>query len=256
MSKLNLTTPLVFFDLETTGINIGTDRIVELTYLKVEPNGIETTKTIRINPQMHIPEEASQVHGIYDDDVKNCPTFANIAQSFAQELRGCDLAGYNSNKFDIPILAEEFIRANVDIDLKKSQSIDVMAIFYKMEQRTLSAAYKFYCNKDLKNAHSSEADTMATYDVLLSQLERYPSLGNSVKALAEFSTQNNNADFAGRIVYDDNRKEVFNFGKHKGRLVSDVFKSEPSYYTWMMQGDFPLYTKKVITEIKFREKFS
>ncbi|MDR3326966.1 MAG: 3'-5' exonuclease [Prevotellaceae bacterium] len=252
MSKLNLTNPLVFFDLETTGVNTATDRIVELTYLKVEPNGIETSKTMKINPQMHIPEEASKVHGIYDDDVKDCPVFADIAPAFAQELRGCDIAGFNSNKFDIPLLADEFIRANVDIDLKKSRFVDVMVIFYKMEQRTLSAAYKFYCNKDLENAHSSEADTMATYNILLSQLERYPSLGSSVEALSEFSTQTNNVDFAGRVVYDDNKREIFNFGKHKGRLVSDVFKFEPSYYTWIMQGDFSLYTKKVLTEIRFR----
>jgi len=238
--KLNLKNPVVFFDLETTGANIGTDRIVELTYLKVEPNGTETAKTIRINPEMHISEEASGVHGIYDEDVKNCPTFKEIARSFVKEIEGCDLAGYNSSKFDIPLLAEEFLRVDVDIDLKKHKVIDSMVIFYKMEQRTLSAAYQFYCGKNLENAHSSEADTRATYEILLSQIEKYDELENSVDFLAKFSEQNPNVDYAGRIIYDEKGREIFNFGRYKGMAVSDVFRRDPSYYAWMMQGDFPL----------------
>jgi len=253
--KLNLKRPIVFFDLETTGMNVGTDRIVELTYLKVEPNGMETAKTIRINPEMPIPEFASKIHGIYDKDVKNCPTFVEIAKNIAKDIEGCDLAGYNSSKFDIPLLAEEFLRVNVDIDLKKHKFIDSMVIFYKMEQRTLSAAYQFYCGKELENAHSSEADTRATYEILLAQLEKYEELENSVDFLAKFSEQNPNVDYAGRIIYDDKGVEIFNFGRYKGSVVADVFRRAPSYYAWMMQGDFPLYTKKVITNIKLREKF-
>jgi len=254
--KLNLKKPIIFFDLETTGINVGSDRIVELTYLKIEPNGAETVKTIRINPEMHISEEASEIHGIYDDDVKNCPTFGEVAKNLVKEIEGCDLAGYNSSKFDIPLLAEEFLRVNVDIDLKKHKFVDSMMIFYKMEQRTLSAAYKFYCNKELENAHSSEADTRATYEILLAQLEKYDELENSVDFLAKFSEQNQNVDYMGRIIYDEKGREIFNFGRYKGMVVEDVFKKDPSYYSWMMQGDFPLYTKKVITNIKLREKFN
>jgi DNA polymerase-3 subunit epsilon len=253
--KLQLKNPIVFFDLETTGVDIGADRIVELTYLKIEPNGSETVKTIRVNPEMHIPEQASKVHGIYDEDVKDCPVFGEIAKNLAREIEGCDLAGYNSSKFDIPLLAEEFLRVNVDIDLKKHKFVDAMLIFHKMEQRTLSAAYKFYCNKDLENAHSSEADTRATYEILLAQLEKYPNLENSVDFLSQFSEQNKNVDYAGRIVLDEKGREVFNFGKYKGMAVEEVFKKDHSYYSWMMQSNFPLYTKKVITSIKLREKF-
>ena len=251
--KLNLKKPIVFFDLETTGINVGTDRIVELTYLKVEPNGTETQKTIRINPEMPISEKASQFHGIYDEDVKDCPTFGEIAKNLAKDIEGCDLAGYNSSKFDIPLLAEEFLRVDVDIDLKKHQFIDSMVIFYKMEQRTLSAAYKFYCDKDLENAHSSEADTRATYEILLAQLEKYDELENSVDFLAKFSEQNQNVDYMGRVIYNEKEVEIFNFGRYKGCVVADVFRKDPSYYAWMMQGDFPLYTKKVITNIRLRK---
>ena len=253
--KLNLKKPIVFFDLETTGMNVGTDRIVELTYLKVEPNGTETIKTIRINPEMPISEEASKVHGIYYEDVKDCPTFGEVAKNFAKDIEGCDLAGYNSSKFDIPLLAEEFLRVDVDIDLKKHNFIDSMVIFYKMEQRTLSAAYKFYCDKELENAHSSEADTRATYEILLAQLEKYNELENSVDFLAKFSEQNQNVDYMGRIIYNEKGVEIFNFGRYKGMIVADVFRRDPSYYAWMMQGDFPRYTKKVITNIKLRGKF-
>lgn len=250
--KLNLKNPIVFFDLETTGINVSSDRIVEITYLKVEPNGNKTSKTLRINPQMHIPEQASAVHGIYDQDVADCPAFRQVAASIAKDIEGCDLAGYNSINFDIPLLVEEFLRADVDIDLKKRKFVDVMVIFYKQEPRNLSAAYKFYCGKDLSNAHSSEADTMATLEILEAQLCRYGDLENTVDFLSEYSSHNKNVDYAGRIIYDDKKREIFNFGKYKGMLVVDVFQRDPSYYQWMMNGDFPLYTKKVITRLKLQ----
>lgn len=251
--QLNLKNPLVFFDLETTGINIVRDRIVEISYVKVYPNGKEESKTRRINPEMHIPEESTAIHGITDEDVKDCPTFKAIAKSLAAQIEGCDLAGYNSNRFDIPLLAEEFLRADVDIDLNKRKFVDVQTIFHKMEQRTLSAAYKFYCNKNLENAHTAAADTMATYEILQAQLDRYPELKNDINFLSEYSCFTNNVDFAGRIVYNDKKQEIFNFGKYKGKLVSEVFRTDPSYYSWMMQGDFPLNTKKVLTTIKLRD---
>ena len=252
--KLNLKNPIVFFDLETTGTNINTDRIVEICYLKVYPNGNEEAKTLRINPEMHIPEASSAIHGIYDADVVDCPTFKEVAKNIARDIEGCDLAGFNSNRFDIPVLAEEFLRAGVDIDMTKRKFVDVQVIFHKMEQRTLSAAYKFYCDKDLEDAHSAEADTLATYEVLMAQLERYPDLENDIDKLAEFSTRGEAADYAGRILFNEKGEEVFGFGKYKGRPVAEVFRAEPSYYAWMMNGDFPLYTKKVITEIRMREK--
>ena len=230
------------------------DRIVEVSMVKVMPDGREEVKTRRINPEMPIPPQATAVHGISDDDVKDCPTFKEIAKSLAAWIEGADLAGYNSNKFDIPVLAEEFLRAGVDVNLKKRKLVDVQNIFHKMEQRTLVAAYKFYCGKELVDAHSAEADTMATYEVLKAQLDRYPDdLQNDVEFLSEFSQRDNSVDFAGRIVYDDKGVECFGFGKHKGRPVADVFRDEPSYYSWMMNGDFPAYTKKVITEIRLRE---
>lgn len=250
--QLNLKNPLVFFDLETTGIDIVRDRIVEISYIKVYPNGKEETKTQRINPGMPIPPASTAIHGITDDDVKNCPHFKEIAKTLAAQIEGCDLAGYNSNRFDIPMLAEEFLRADVNVDLTKRKFIDVQTIFHKMEQRTLSAAYKFYCNKSLENAHTASADTMATYEVLKAQLDRYPELENDVAFLSKFSSFNNNVDFAGRMVYNDKGQEVFNFGKHKGQLVTEVFASDPNYYAWMMNGDFPLNTKQKLTEIKLR----
>lgn len=248
--KLNLTKPIIFFDLETTGIDIVNDRIVEISVLKVSPNGDEESKTRRINPGMPIPAAASAVHGIYDKDVENEHSFKDIAKSLAKFFEGSDIAGYNSNKFDIPMLAEEFLRAGVDIDLKRSSSVDVQTIFHKMEQRTLSAAYKFYCNEILEGAHSAEADTNATYQILMAQLDRYKELENSVEFLSEYTSRDANVDFAGRIIYDKDGVEVFSFGKHKGKSVAEVFKSEPSYYSWMMNGDFPQYTKKVITAIR------
>lgn len=250
--QLNLKNPLVFFDLETTGIDIVKDRIIEISYVKVFPNGKEESKTMRINPGMPIPPASTAIHGITDDDVKDCPLFKNVAKQLAAQIEGCDLAGYNSNRFDIPLLAEEFLRAGVDIDLTRRKFIDVQTIFYKMEQRTLAAAYKFYCQKSLENAHTAAADTMATYEVLKAQLDRYPELKNDVTFLSEFSSFTNNVDFAGRMVYNEKNQEVFNFGKYKGLLVEEVLKQEPAYYSWMMNGDFPLNTKQKLTEIKLR----
>ena len=251
--KLNLKNPLVFFDLETTGTNINSDRIVEICYLKVYPNGNEETKTMRINPEMHIPEQASAVHGIYDKDVADCPTFKDVARRIAADIEGCDLAGFNSNRFDIPVLAEEFLRAGVDVDLMKHKFVDVQVIYHKLEQRTLSAAYNFYCEKNLEDAHTAEADTRATYEVLKAQLDKYPDvLENDIKFLSEYSSFTKNVDFAGRIVYDDNGVEVFNFGKYKGISVVEVLRRDPGYYSWKLNGDFTLNTKNVLTKIRLR----
>ncbi|MBO4813368.1 MAG: 3'-5' exonuclease [Muribaculaceae bacterium] len=252
--ELNLKNPIIFFDLETTGVDIMRDRIVELSLIKVYPNGAEEVKSRRLNPERHIPEEATAVHGITDADVKDAPTFKQVAKDLARIFEGCDVAGFNSNRFDIPLLEEEFLRAGVDFDFSKRRFIDVQTIFHKMEQRTLIAAYKFYCGKNLEDAHSAEADTRATYEVLKAQLDRYPNLENDVAFLSEFSSHNKNVDLAGRMIYNDDKVEVFNFGKHKGRPVEEVLKKEPSYYGWMMQGDFPLNTKKMLTRIKLRMK--
>ncbi len=252
--KLNLKRPIIFFDLETTGVDTSKDRIVELSMIKIMPDGEKIIKTRRINPQMPIPESSTAIHGISDEDVKDCPTFTQIAKSLEQFIAGCDFGGFNSNRFDLPVLVEEFLRAGVDVDLKRRKFIDVQNIFHKLEQRTLVAAYKLYCGKDLTDAHSAEADTMATYEVLLAQIERYEELNNDVDFLADFSTRVETADYAGRIIYNDKGEECFSFGKHRGKVVSEVFEKEPSYYAWMMEGDFPLYTKKVITEIRLRKK--
>ena len=252
--QIKLFNPLVFFDLETTGINISKDRIVEISFLKIYPNGKEESKTRRINPEIPIPPEATAIHGITDEDIKNCPRFKEIAKSLASHIEGCDLAGFNSNRFDIPLLAEEFLRAGVDIELNKRKFVDVQTIYHKMEQRTLSAAYKFYCNKELDQAHSAEIDTRATYEVLQAQLDRYPELKNDIKSLSEFSSFNNNVDFAGRMIYNEKGEEVINFGKYKGRLVTDVLSFDPGYYSWIMDGDFTLNTKKMLTEIRLRTK--
>lgn len=251
--KLNLKNPLVFFDLETTGTNINSDRIVEICYLKVYPNGNEEVKTLRINPEMPIPAESSAIHGIYDADVADCPTFKAVARNIANDIEGCDLAGFNSNRFDIPVLAEEFLRAGVEIDMSRRKFVDVQVIFHKMEQRTLSAAYKFYCDKSLEDAHTAEADTRATYEVLKSQLDRYADLKNDVAFLADYSCFSKNVDFAGRMVYNEAGAEVFNFGKYKGMAVSDVLKRDPGYYSWMLNSDFTLNTKAMLTKIRLRE---
>ncbi|MFV0418845.1 MAG: exonuclease domain-containing protein [Dysgonomonas sp.] len=252
--ELNLKNPLVFFDLETTGTDTVKDRIVEIAYLKVFPNGKKEVKTRRINPEMPIPPGATAIHGISDDDVKDSPTFKKIAKSLADQIEGCDLAGFNSSRFDIPLLAEEFLRAGVDIDFSRRKMIDVQIIFHKKEERTLKAAYKFYCDEELVDAHSAEADTLATYEVLKAQLDKYDDLENDIEKLAnEFSFFNNNVDLAGRIIKDENGVEIFNFGKHKGKSVAEVLKKEPSFYAWMMDADFPLNTKQVLTKIKLRE---
>lgn len=251
--KLNLKRPIIFFDLETTGLDIAKDRIVELCYIRVEPNGNEEARSMRINPEMHIPEVASSVHGITDDDVKDCPTFADVAPQLAATFEGCDLAGFNSNRFDLPLLDEEFMKAGVNIDLSHVQAIDVQNIYHKLEKRTLAAAYKFYCGRDLENAHSALADTQATYEVLQAQLDHYPNdLQNDVDFLAEFSRMNRNIDFAGRFVYDESGKELINFGKYKGKAIKDVLSRDPGYYSWIMQGDFTLNTKQVLTKLRLK----
>jgi DNA polymerase-3 subunit epsilon len=262
---LHLTRPLAFFDLETTGIRVATDRIVEICIHKVNVDGSTKTKTLRINPTIPIPAEVTKIHGISDEDVKDAPTFAQAASELAHFLENCDLAGFNSNHFDIPLLVEEFLRADVEFDVKNRRFIDIQNIFHKMEPRNLIAAYKFYCDRELVNAHSAEADTVATYEILKAQLDRYkdtvykdregkvstPVL-NDVKALSEFTYVTKSVDLIGHIVYNNKMEEVFNFGKHKEKRVADVFKMEPSYYDWMMKGEFPLSTKKVITAIKLR----
>ena len=253
--ELNLKKPIIFFDLETTGVNISHDRIIELSYIKVYPNGTEEEKSMRINPEMSIPAESTAIHHITDEDVADKPTFKQIAKELAKVFEGCDIAGYNSNRFDIPLLMEEFLRAGINIELSRQKFVDVQTIFHKMEQRTLSAAYKFYCNGDLENAHSANADTRATYEVLKAQLDRYPNLKNDVEGLSNFSSFNKNVDLMGRIVYNEQGVEVFNFGKYKGVSVKEVFeRRDPSYYAWMMNGDFALDTKRVITKIKLANK--
>ncbi len=263
--QLNLNRPLAFLDLETTGIKVATDRIVEICILKVNPDNSTKLKTHRINPEIPIPSEVIAIHGITDEDVKDCPVFRELAHEFVQFLENCDLAGFNSNHFDIPLLVEEFLRAGIDFDLKGRRFIDIQNIFHKMEPRNLAAAYKFYCNRELVQAHSAEADTIATYEILMAQLDRYKGVSfrekkgkvikpvvNDVRALSEFSYSTRAVDLIGHIVYDDRNQEVFNFGKHKGKSVVQVFKDEPSYYDWIMKSEFPLSTKKVVTSIKLR----
>ena len=253
--NLQLKRPIIFFDLETTGVDTSKDRIVEISMVKVGVDGSKQVKTRRINPEMPIPAEATAVHGITDEDVREEPTFRQIAKSLAQFIEGCDFGGFNSNRFDLPVLVEEFMRAGVEVDFKRRKFVDVQNIFHKKEERTLVAAYRFYCGKELGDAaHGAEADTLATYEVLLGQLERYDDLKNDVDFLAEYSSRGETADFAGRIAYNEKREEVFTFGKYKGQVVAEVFKSEPSYYDWMMKGDFPQYTKKIITEIMLRNR--
>ena len=250
--NLNLKKPIIFFDLETTGTDISKDRIVEICYIKIFPDGRELEYTRRINPGMHIPETASAVHGIYDDDVKDCPLFKEVAKEIANEFEGSDVAGFNSNRFDLPLLAEEFLRAQVDIDLSRLAAIDVQVLYHKREPRTLTAAYKFYCGKELEDAHSALADTRATYEVLKAQLDHYTDMENDMDKLSKESSFTNNVDFAGRIVYDESGREVFNFGKYKGMPVDAVLDRDPGYYGWMMNGDFTLNTKQVLTRIKLR----
>lgn len=264
---INLHKPLAFFDLETTGINIGIDRIIEISIVKVNIDNSTTILTKRINPEMPIPAASSKIHGIYDKDVADCPSFKTLAPQLAAFIDNCDLAGFNSNKFDVPMLVEEFLRADIDFDLKNRRLVDVQNIFHLMEPRNLSAAYKFYCNKTLHNAHSAEADTLATYEIFKAQLARYENtelvddkgktfkpIVNDIQQLSNLTARTKNVDLAGRIVYNDKGEEVFNFGKHKDKPVKEVFSKEPSYYNWMMQGDFPLYTKRVITQLRLNMK--
>ena len=248
---LQLTKPLAFIDLETTGVNLAIDRIIEIAIVKVLPDGKRSVKRKLINPGMPIPKQSSDVHGITDEMIKDAPAFKEVAHELKQMLDGCDIAGYNSNRFDIPMLIEEFLRAEVDFDMKGRKLIDVQNIFHKMEQRTLSAAYKFYCNKVLDGAHSAEVDASATHEILIAQLQRYPDLGTSIESVLKLIGEEPIVDFARRFIME-NGVEIFNFGKYKGRSVAEVLKTEPQYYDWMMKGDFPQYTKQKLTEIRTR----
>lgn len=249
---LQLTRPICFFDLETTGVNVTNDRIIEICVHKVQPDGKEETHTWLVNPTIPIPDGASAIHGIYDADVADRPTFATLAAEVYNLIQDSDLAGYNSNKFDIPLLAEEFLRAGIEFDMSKRRAIDVQNIFHRMEQRTLTAAYKFYCGKSLDDAHSAEADVLATYEVLKSQLDRYEELENDMSFLAEFSNRQKVADFAGFIAYNGKGQEIFTFGKYRGQTVESVLQENPGYYGWIQNADFPLYTKQVLTKIRLK----
>lgn len=251
--ELKLTKPICFFDLETTGINVAKDRIVEIAILKIFPNGNKESHTWRVNPEMPIPPETSEIHGITNEMVANEPTFKELASKVYGLIKDSDLGGFNSNRFDIPLLAEELLRAEIDFDLKKSLAVDVQTIFHKMEKRTLEAAYKFYCDKDLINAHSAAADTEATYEVLKAQLERYPDLENNMASLAVFSSHKDRADFAGYINFNEDGEEVFAFGKYRGKLVTEILETDSGYYGWLINADFPLYTKKVLTGIRLKK---
>lgn len=253
MRKLKLTKPICFFDLETTGINVSKDRIVEIAILKVYPSGEKESRTWLVNPEMPIPPETTAIHGITNEDVEDKPTFKELAPQVVQMIEGSDVAGFNSNRFDIPLLAEELLRVGQDLDLKKCRPIDVQVIFHKMEPRNLSAAYKFYCDKDLVNAHSAEADTLATYEILKAQIAKYEELENSIDFLSEYSQHFENADFAGFIGYDDEGHEIFKFGKYKGKKVEDILEKDKGYFGWLQNADFPLYTKKVLTAIQLRK---
>ena len=250
--NLSLTKPIVFFDLETTGINIAKDKVVEISILKVFPNGNKESKTWLVNPEMAIPNESSEIHGITDEKVANEPTFKELAPSINEMIADSDLAGFNSNRFDIPLLAEELMRAGIDFDMNNRKAVDVQTIFHKKEQRTLSAGYQFYCGKELVGAHGAEADTNATYEILLAQVDKYDDLENTIDSLSAYSTHGKRADFAGFILFNDKDEEIFSFGKYKGRTVETVFKENPGYNAWMQNADFPLYTKKVLREIKER----
>jgi len=249
---LKLHKPICFFDLETTGINVGKDRIVEISILKVFPNGNKESKTLRINPGIPISREATAVHGISNEDVANEPSFREIAPQIWEMLKDSDIAGYNSNRFDVPLLAEEFLRNDFDFDLDKHRLVDVQVIFFKKEPRDLSSALKFYCDKTLENAHSAAADVEATYEIFKAQVERYDDLENDIKFLSEYSSQRKSADLAGMIGINEQGKEVFNFGKYKGQIVTEVLEKDQGYFGWIQNADFPLYTKKVLTKIRLK----
>lgn len=252
--ELNLKRPIIFFDLETTGVNITTDRIVEISYVRIAPGQDPDVRTFRVNPGIPIPPQATAVHHITDMDVKDAPAFKEIAKTIAAVFKGCDIAGFNSNRFDIPMLDQEMQRANVDFDIATSKFIDIQTIYHKKEPRNLSAAYRFYCGRELVGAHGAQADTMATYEILKAQLDMYPDLPNDIEQLAAFSSQGRNVDLMGRLVYDDNNREIINFGKYKGQVAQDVLKRDPGYYGWIMQGDFAKNTKDAFTRIKLRNK--
>lgn len=251
--ELQLNKPICFFDIESTGLSVVNDRVVEISILKVFPNGNKESRTWLVNPEKPIPAEVTAIHGIDDAKVANEPTFKELSHAIYDMIKDADLAGYNSNKFDIPMLAEELLRAEVEFDFTKKRSVDVQNIFHKKEQRTLSAALKFYCGKDLENAHTAAADTEATYEILKAQLDKYPDLENSTKFLSEYSNRFNAADFAGFIIIDKNNKELFSFGKYKNQSVEEVLDKDPGYYGWIQRSEFPLYTKKVLTAIKLRK---
>ena len=251
--QLNLQRPICIFDLETTGVNVTNDRIVEICIHKVEPSGKEETHTWRVNPTIPIQTGSSLVHGIYDHDIANELTFSELAPEVHQLISDSDLAGFNSNKFDIPLLVEEFLRAGIDFDMSNRRAVDVQNIFHRMEQRTLSAAFKFYCNQNLENAHSAEADVLATFEILKAQIQRYDELENDMNFLADFSNRQKVADFAGFIAFNDSEEEVFTFGKYRGKTIKEVLSENPGYYSWIQNADFPLYTKKVLTAIRLRE---
>lgn len=253
--NLKLHKPLCIFDLETTGINISKDRIVEISILKVNPDASRESKTWLVNPEMPIPKEATLIHGISDQEVQNAPVFKEIAPKIMAMLSGTDLGGFNSNRFDIPLLAEELLRAGIDFDLGKFKLIDAQVIFHKMEPRNLTAAYKFYCDKDLEGAHSAEADTLATFEVLDAQVGKYKDLPKDTAGLSEVSYHDKFADLAGFIAYDEDKQEIFTFGKYKGQRVKEVFQKDIGYFGWIQNADFPLYTKKILTGIQLRSRF-
>ncbi|MDO5616846.1 MAG: 3'-5' exonuclease [Cruoricaptor ignavus] len=253
--NIKLHKPLCIFDLETTGVQVAKDRIVEICVLKVNPDASRESKTWLVNPEISIPKEASDIHGITDEQVKDAPTFKDIAPKIMEMISGCDLGGFNSNKFDVPLLSEEFLRSGIDFDLSKIKLVDAQVIFFKKEPRTLSAAYQFYCDKTLENAHSAEADVLATFEVLDAQIAKYEDLPNDIAGLSEFSYQNKSADLAGFIGFDKDGVEIFTFGKYKGQRVKEVFQKDLGYYGWIQNADFPLYTKKVLTAIQLRSKF-
>ncbi|MBA5629728.1 3'-5' exonuclease [Moheibacter lacus] len=250
--SLKLHKPICFFDLETTGINVGKDRIVEISVLKVFPNGNKESKTLRVNPEIPISAEATSVHGITNEDVANEPTFKEIAPQIWEMMKDSDIGGYNSNRFDVPLLAEEFLRNDFDFDMDKHRFVDVQVIFFKKEPRDLSSAFKFYCDKTLENAHSAAADVEATYEIFKAQIERYDDLENDIKFLSEYTNQRKTADLAGMIGINDKGQEIFNFGKYKGQVVREVLEKDQGYYGWIQNADFPMYTKKVLTKIKLK----
>ena len=250
--SLQLTRPIAFIDLETTGVNLSVDRIIEVAIIKILPDNTRQVKRKLLNPWMPIPPQSTEIHGITNEMVKDAPTFKQAGNELKQFIENCDMGGYNSNRFDIPMLMEEFLRAGMDVDLSSRRMVDVQHIFYTMEPRTLTAAYKFYCEKELVNAHSAESDVLATIDVLLSQIERYPQLGNTVDTILGTIGEEKIVDYARRFLFNDKGVEVFNFGKHKGKVVTAVLREEPAYYDWMMNGDFPMDTKRKLTEIKLR----